>query len=278
MKRRALYIICGIPAAILLFLFLTVWFVSKDAIRGVLERSAANAGYTLTLSGFAKKFPVGIKAQTLEVASPKGSLIRVERLRVGVKLLPLLVGKVRLDYSGRIGGGDVEGELSLGKEPGWSIEGSKVRLEEIPFFTSVAGARVKGDLRVTGHVATVKGTPTGDLQLDVRGADLAGVKIGEMPLPDASYRQVRGALRIDKGIAQLKSFTLEGDGMYVRLKGSLPVVNPLGNSPLDLTLELMPKPDFLERQKFVFLLMIKYQTSPGVYSIPIHGTLAHPSI
>jgi hypothetical protein len=41
---------------------------------------------------------------------------------------------------------------------------------------------------------------------------------------------------------------------------------------------MMPKPAFLERQKFVFLLLTKYQSSPGAYSVPIHGTLAHPAL
>jgi hypothetical protein len=41
---------------------------------------------------------------------------------------------------------------------------------------------------------------------------------------------------------------------------------------------MMPKPAFLERQKFIFLLLMRYQSSPGAYSIPIRGTLAHPAI
>ena len=112
----------------------------------------------------------------------------------------------------------------------------------------------------------------------MREAELAGVKIGDMPLPDASYQEVRGALRVEKGHALLKSFSLNGDGIYVRLKGDTALATPLGNSPLNLTLEMMPKPAFLERQKFVFLLLTKYQSSPGAFSIPIHGTLAHPAL
>jgi type II secretion system protein N len=58
----------------------------------------------------------------------------------------------------------------------------------------------------------------------------------------------------------------------------MPVTTPLGDAPLNLTLELMPKPAFLERQKFVFLLLAKYLISPGNYRIPINGTLARPAI
>jgi type II secretion system protein N len=278
MTRRALYIACGIPAAILAFLFLTLLFTPNDVIRGVLVRAADNAGYTVDCTRFAKAFPVGVKADGVEVLSDKGSLIKLRDVRVRLKMLPLLAGKVQLAYRGHIGAGEITGDADLGRNRGWTVQCRNIRLEEIPFFTTVAEARVKGELRVDGKVAVRKGTPEGEIQLQVANAEVGGVKVGVMPLPDAAYRDVRGALRVDKGRAELKSFTLDGDGIYVRLKGDSILSNPLGNSMLNLTLEMMPKPSFLERQKFVFLLMTKYQTSPGAFSVPIRGTLAHPAI
>jgi type II secretion system protein N len=278
MNRRVLYLSLGIPAGLVCFLFLTLLFTPNDAIRGVLVRAAANAGYSLDATGFGKSFPLGLKARTLELSSEKGALVRLSEARLRLELLPLMLGRVQLGYSGKIGSGRLEGEIKLGRTPGWSVQAREIRMEDIPFFSTVAAARVKGDLRLTGAVQSIKGIAEGDLQLEVRGAELAGVKLGDMPLPDASYQEVRGALRVEKGRALLKSFTLNGDGIYVRLKGDTALTNPLGNSPLNLTMEMMPKPAFLERQKFVFLLLTKYQSSPGAYSIPIHGTLAHPAL
>jgi hypothetical protein len=40
----------------------------------------------------------------------------------------------------------------------------------------------------------------------------------------------------------------------------------------------MPKPDFLEKQKLVFMLLAKFMTAPGVYSVPIRGTFLKPAI
>ncbi|HJV67271.1 MAG TPA: type II secretion system protein GspN [Geomonas sp.] len=279
MKTRPLYLAAGIPAGILLFLLLTLAFTPNDAIKGVLVRAADGAGYTLSFTGFAKALPVGIKASSVELSSPQGSLLALREVRVRLELLPLLGGKLRLAYRGKIGtGGSLEGDATLGKAPGWSLDAHGIRLEDIPFFSTVAGAKVKGELRVTGSIATKKNVPEGDLQLAVKGAELAGVKMGAMPLPDASYRQIRGALHVEKGRAQLKSFTLDGEGIYVRLKGETMLATPLGASALNLTMEMMPQPAFLDKQKFVFLLLTKYQTSPGAFSIPIHGTLAHPAI
>jgi len=278
MKGRALYLACGIPAAVLCFILLTLFFTPNDAIKGLLVRVADNAGYTLDCTGFGKRFPLGFKADALTLSSEKGALLKLRDARAGLDLLPLLTGKLRLSYGGRIGAGGIEGTLDLGKSQGWQVECRGVRLEDIPYFSSVAQARVGGELRLSGKMVTSKGVGSGELQLEVRGAELAAVKIGEMPLPDASYKEVRGALNMENGRAVLKSFTLNGDGIYVRLKGDAVLGRPLGNSALNLTVEMMPKPAFLERQKFVFLLLTKYLTSPGVYSIPIHGTLAHPAI
>jgi type II secretion system protein N len=278
MKGRAIYLACGIPAAIVCFLLLTLLFTSNDAIKGVLVRAADNAGYTLECTEFRKSFPFGLKAGTLELSSAQGSLIKLRQARVALELFPLLTGKLRLSYSGSIGTGEIEGDVDLGKNQGWNIACERVRLEDVPFFTTVAKARIKGELKLTGKLVTTKGVGQGDLKIEVRAAQLAGIKLGEMPLPDASYREVRGALRIDKGVAVLKSFTLNGDGVYVRLKGETMLAKPVGNSALNLTMEMMPKPAFLESQKFVFLLLTKYQSSPGAFSIPIHGTLAHPVI
>jgi type II secretion system protein N len=278
MKRRALYLALGIPAALISFLLLTLLFTPNDALKGVLVRAAYNTGYTLELTGFGKSFPLAFRAEAVEVSSAKGPLLKLREARVGLKLLPLLTGKVRLGYRGSIGTGKLEGDLDLGRDQGWSLDCRGVRLEDIPFFATVAQARVGGELRLTGKMVTRKGVADGNIQLEVRAAELAGVKIGAMPLPDASYREVRGALAIDKGRAILKSFTLNGDGIYVRLQGDTVLAKPVGNSPLNLTLEMMPKPAFMERQKFVFLLLVKYQSSPGAYSIPIRGTLAHPAI
>jgi type II secretion system protein N len=278
MKKRALYLACGIPAAIVSFLLLTLLFTPNDAVKGLLVRSAQNAGYSLAMTGFGKGFPFAYRAEKVELSNDKGPLLKLRDARVRLKLLPLLTLRAELHYSGSIGAGELAGDVTLGKARGWSLQCRRVQLEDIPFFSTVAEARVRGELRVTGGMASKKGVDQGELQLEVHGAELAGVKLGAMPLPDAAYREVRGALRIEQGRAELKSFTLDGDGIYVRLKGDTTLGNPVGNSPLNLTMEMMPKPAFLERQKFIFLLLMRYQSSPGAYSIPIRGTLAHPAI
>ena len=278
MSRRRLYIGCAVPAALALFLLLTVFFIPNDAIKGLLVRAADQRGLTLSLSGLSKGFPLALTARGVEVSSAQGALVRLDRVRVGLEILPLFVGKARLAVRGALGSGEIAGTVDLARHPGFTVKADGIRLEDIPFFRTVAGARVKGELRLTGDIAGGKELPSGKFRLEVRNVELSGVKVGPMPLPDASYKDVRGALAIGKGRADLTSLTLDGDGIYLRLKGEATLANPIGDSPLNLTLEMMPSPAFLEKQKFVFLLLTKYQTTPGTYRIPIHGTLGHPAV
>jgi hypothetical protein len=64
----------------------------------------------------------------------------------------------------------------------------------------------------------------------------------------------------------------------MRLSGEHPLGLNASSAPLDLVLEIMPKPEFLEKQKLVFLLLAKFMASPGVYRVPITGTVLKPQI
>lgn len=277
MVRRWLAIAAGITAAFLLFLIAVILFIPDRELRGVVERGLARAGYTFRAAQFGKALPLGFKVRNAELADDRGVLVKADEASVRLRLLPLLTGKVSFRCRARIGSGDVRADFSPLRGGEAQIAVSHLRLEDIPFFPTATGARVKGDARLAASFIGGK-KPRGEAQLEVKGVDLSGVKIGEMPLPDASYESVRGALKVEGEKAVLQSFTLQGEGLYVRLSGDFPVTSPLGAAPLNLALELMPKPDFLEKQKFVFLLLTKYLTTPGHYQIPIHGTLAKPAV
>jgi len=102
--------------------------------------------------------------------------------------------------------------------------------------------------------------------------------MGAFALPDADNLNSKGMIRIADGKARLESLTLQGEGVYMRLSGNLPMGVNADSAPLDLLLEIMPKPEFLDKQKLVFLLLAKFMTSPGVYRVPIKGTLLRPEI
>jgi len=278
MARRWAIIAAGGIGGLLLFVCFVIIFTPTGAVQGLLDRELGAAGYTFRAGEFGKALPIGIKARKVEIGDDRGLLFKADEAVVRLRLLPLLTGKMSFSYRAGIGGGEVRGGFSLNRGGEMAFLISHLRLEDIPFFSTAAGTRARGDLKGEGSFRGRGSKAVGEARLEIRGVELAGVKIGEMPLPDANYDLVRGALKVNGGKAVLGSATLQGDGIYVRLKGDFPVTEPIGAAPLNLTLELMPKPDFLEKQKFVFLLLARYLVSPGNYRIPVNGTLAHPVI
>jgi type II secretion system protein N len=262
-----------------LFVILTVLLVPADEFLRLANRLLEPEGYSLQAGRFGRAFPLGFSASRLELRSEKGPLLKAETLTVRLQFLPLFTGKLALALEARVGGGTVSGEAVFGRTTRqFRLAADNVLLEDIPFFSSVTGAQVKGLLGLKGGGELKGSSATGSLQLAVKGADLQGVKLGETPLPDASYQTVQGMLRFAGNRATLESFNLQGDSIFVRLKGDMPLSAPLAAAPLNLTLELMPKPEFLEKQKFVFLLLGKYLDTPGHYQIPVRGVLGKPLI
>jgi type II secretion system protein N len=263
---------------LLLFVVFVIIFTPATAVQGVVERALSSAGYTFRASQFGKALPLGIKAGNVEIADERGVLFKADDAAVRLRLLPLLTGRISFGFRAGIRGGEATGDFSPSRGGEMDFQISKVRLEDIPFFTNVTDVRAIGELQAEGEFRGNGGSANGKARLEIKSLQLNGVKIGGIPLPDASYDTVRGALKVTGGKAVLESATLQGDGIYVRLSGDFPVTNPLGAAPLNLTLELMPKPDFMEKQKLVFLLLARYLASPGNYRIPIHGTLGRPAI
>lgn len=275
---RILRIIGLASGSIFLFLILTVMFIPGRTLFEVANRGISPYGLKLEAVSLGKVFPLGISGKGITLSSESGELLKLRSGRLALEVLPLLAGKISFGVHAEIGSGYLDSSLSILHSPSTRVEVKNVRLEDIPFFQTVAGIKASGILsgkaESKGLISKAKGT----LQVEIDGADLSGIKIGEMPLPDATYRKVQGMIRITDGKANIESFTLQGDDLYVRLKGGLPLVDPLPATPLNLSLELMPKPSLLDKQKLVFLMLVKYQDTPGHYLIPVQGTLGKPQV
>jgi type II secretion system protein N len=275
---KASRILAGSAAGGLLFCLLTVLFIPGSALLQAANGALSGYGLRLDAASFGKALPVGISGRGITLSAASGELLKLDRGRIALEILPLFAGRLSVAITAEVGAGRLDATLSLRRAPAARIELKNVRLEDIPFFRNAAGMKaagiLSGKVETTGLLARSKGY----LQLEVQGAELSGIKLGEMPLPDASYRTVQGMIRINEGRAVIESFSLQGDDLYVRLKGGLPLVDPLPATQLDLTLELMPKPALLERQKLAFLLLLKFQDTPGHYRIPVKGTLGKPQV
>lgn len=277
--RRWLTGVLVLLAGVLLLVVLTLLFVPATDLVGVVQRGMARQGLTLEVASVGRAFPLGITARRVTLIAEQGQLMVVDRLTCRFHLLPLLLGRLQWSAEAVIGSGHLTLAGSLGKRPELTVDSSGLRLERLPVLkTALGGGSVQGGFRVSGALTGNWPQATGSLTVDATAVDLQGVSLGGMRLPDALYRTVRGQLAIGNGTVTVQSIALDGEGIYARLSGTLPVTAPITAAPLSLKFELMPKPEFMERQKLIFLLLVKFLVSPGNYHLPIKGTLGAPSV
>lgn len=268
----------GLLAAILvLFLLFSYLFFPTARIDAALSTILSRQGLTLSPAVHKTILP-GLAWDDLLLSSEQGALLSCQRLQVRVLLLPLLTGRAVVSGGAIIGKGHLDVRYALNGKAALNLDADGIALSDIPFFKSALGAKASGNLWSQGTLQRSAKGLNGDLKLEIKRLEFSGVKLGAFPLPDAADLKTRGMVKVSDGKARLESFTLEGDGIYMRLSGDIPTGGNAGVTPLNMSLEIMPKPEFLEKQKLVFMLLAKFMTTPGVYTVPIRGTLLKPVI
>ena len=276
-RRTLLRVAALLLAALILFGGLVYLFFPTGQVDTALARQLEPQGLTLSPAVRKTVLP-GLAWDNPLLSSPQGALLQCQHVRVRPLLLPLLTGRAVVSGTASIGAGGLDLRYALNGRQALELSGSDINLSEIPFFKTVLGANVSGVFWSQGRLLREAGGLNGDLKLELRQLAFSGVKVGTFPLPDAGGLTSQGMLRFTNGRARLESFTLAGEGLYMRLSGDLPTGANAGTAPLNLTLEIMPKAEFLEKQKLVFMLLAKFMVSPGVYKLPIRGTLLKPEI
>jgi len=264
-------------ATVILFVIFCYLLFPTARIDAVIGQVLSRQGLTVTPAVHKTLLP-GLAWDNLLLSSEHGVLLRSERFGIRPLLLPLFIGRAVISGGATIGKGRLDFRYALNGKAALDLEADGIALAEIPFFKNVLGAKAAGNLWSRGLLQRGPKGLSGDLRLEVKQLEFSGVKLGVFPLPDAANLKTQGMIKVVDGKARLESFTLEGDGLYMRLSGDLPSGASAAVTPINMSLQIMPKPEFLEKQKLVFMLLAKFMSSPGVYTVPIRGTLLKPVI
>jgi type II secretion system protein N len=260
-----------------LFTVCVYLFFPSSRINAFIDQKLSTQGLSLTPAAH-KTFLPGLAWDSPLLSSEQGPLIRFDQVSVQPLLLQLLTGRIVLRTSASLGAGRMNLEHVLTGRQSVQLAADRLALGGIPFFKTVLSASVGGKLWSEGRVTRGPHGWSGELKMEISQLEFSGIRLGAFPLPDADNLNSKGMVRLTDGKARLESLTLLGEGIYMRLSGNVPVGVNADAAPLDLVLEIMPKPEFLDKQKLVFLLLAKFMASPGVYRVPIRGTLLKPEI
>ena len=267
-----------IIAWLFLFIVCVYLFFPIRRINTVIDRTLSTQGLSLTPAAHKTILP-GLAWDAALLSSRQGPLFRFDHVSARPLLLQLLTGRAVLGSEASLGAGRLNLEQRITGRQTVQLAADGLPLGEMPFFKTVLGAaRVGGSLWSEGRVTRGPQGWSGELKLEISRLEFSGIRMGAFSLPDADKLNSKGMIRITNGKARLESLNLQGDGVFMRLSGEFPLGVSAEAAPLDLVLEIMPKPDFLEKQKLVFLLLVKFMASPGVYRVPIKGTLLKPEI
>jgi type II secretion system protein N len=264
-------------AGVALFLLFSYLLFPSVKIDAAIAQVLLRQGLTLTPAVHKTLLP-GLAWDDALLSSGQGPLLSCRRLQVRLLLLPLLTGRAVISGEATIGTGHLKTRYALNGKAALDLAADGISLADIPFFKSVLGAKTAGRLWSQGTLQRGAKGLSGDLKLEIQQLEFSGVKLGAFPLPDVSNLKTQGMVKVTDGMARLESFTLEGEGVYMRLSGDIPSGANAAIAPLNMSLQIMPKPDFLEKQKLVFMLLAKFMTAPGIYTVPIRGTLLKPLV
>ncbi|MEI6305651.1 MAG: type II secretion system protein GspN [Deltaproteobacteria bacterium] len=276
-RKRMLRISAFLAAGIWLFITIIYLFFDMGRINEVINQRLVSQGLILT-PGASKTFLPGMGWKGLLLSSRQGPVLAADRLKLQLGFLSLLKGRIAVKGEAVIGNGRLDLEYGVTGKKALDLKAKGIRLADVPFFKTVLGGSAGGSLWSEGNATRGKAGLDGEFKLEIKQLEFSGVKLGDFPLPDVNNLRSQGMVRLTDGRSRLESFTLEGEGIYMRLSGDIPNGPNAATMPLDLTLEIMPKPEFMEKQKLVFMLLAKFAVSPGVYRMPIKGTLLKPAL
>lgn len=266
-----------VASVLILFLLFSYLFFPASRIDATLAQILAQQGLTLAPAVHKTLLP-GLAWDNLQLSSEQGPLFSSQRLQVRPLLLPFFIGRAVVSGVATVGTGQLKVRYALNGKSALDLGADSISLADLPFFKTVLGAKTGGNLWIQGKLLRGKKGLNGDLKLEVKQLEFSGVKLGAFSLPDAANLKAQGMVKFTDSRARLESFTIEGDGLYMRLSGDIPTGANAAVTPLNMSLAIMPKPEFLEKQKLVFILLAKFMTAPGVYTVPIRGTLLKPVI
>jgi len=275
-RRNLLICLAAVLAGLAVLPSVTLLFIPDAAVQKAVSSLLNTRGISMQAEQVGTSLPFGISAKKMTLADSATAWLTIDHASVQLRLLPLLAGKVSVKLNATAGTGNLSGMLNLWPKTSGTIHITNLALDTIPFMASATGGTVKGNARVDLELApTHKQEMSGEAKIQIQTIQLNGVRISTLPLPDVSFPELRGLLKIKGQTITIDNLALQGNGIYLRLGGTASLA---GSSSLNLNLELMPSPEFMEQQKMVFLMMIPYQTSPGSYTLPITGSFSRPQL
>lgn len=220
------------------------------------------------------------------------SLIKIDKIGIGVSLLSTLFGSPKFGFDIRQGEGELEGDFKSGSEA-WRVEADldDWNIGNMPFMKQEVGlelsSRVDGDV----DLELFKADPIrhqGVLRLKVKELKVLPSKfhVGdpgqglEIDLPELELAKKHDSgmeFQVGKGKVEIKKFALTGDDLNLTAEGELFIARDLRDWRLDIKGKFKPSEKMATAAQVLFIVD-KQKDADGYYPFAISGRFARPSV
>jgi type II secretion system protein N len=253
-----------VAGVVFVFLVFGLWIIAvpESLMTSLIEGSMHDSNVRLGVADMHKGLFYNFTCGSITLTKNDKQLLSFENIKGKINPLSLLLLKLNVTFNGELSGGTVNGSIDLfrGKSR-TAVRVDGAQLQDMPIF-AMLGIDGRGTLSGDLNIRNTKGTVT----FSVADARFSRAAFAGVAVPLEVFTGARGAMTVDGSTLRVQSFALEGEGIYARLRGDIIA------GRMNLTMELMPEKSFRD-QNLVFMLLTKYQVSPGYYSIPLNGPL-----
>ncbi|AUX49064.1 hypothetical protein SOCE26_106090 [Sorangium cellulosum] len=172
---------------------------------------------------------------------PKPSVVEIEEAHARVKILPLLLGRVRISFWASVFGGEVEGVVPWGKSGGdMHVEVSDVELAKVGPLGEILGLPIAGTLTATLDLEAPEGKfnkANGALELSAKEVTVGDGKTkiqGLIALPEAKLGDLVLSAEAKEGVLKVTKLTGNGTDLELDGDGKINMREPWNNSTADL--------------------------------------------
>jgi len=217
----------------------TYWFTGVEV-----------SGVKLTLPPDDSAGPMGGMAiprsgdELASAGAPKESTITIDEAHVRVRILPLLIGRVRINFWASALGGEIEGKAPIGGSGGdVELELTKVDVGKIEPLVHMLGVPIKGLATGKLELSAVDGKfnkANGSLDLSVEGIAIGDGKAklaGMIELPKAALGTLTIAGEAKDGVLKVTKLSATGTDVELIGDGRVAIREPWNDANVDLYLK-----------------------------------------
>lgn len=202
---------------------------------------------------------------------PKESVVLIESAHARVRLLPLLIGRVKIDFQANVFGGEVKGIVPIGGGD-LEVDIANVDVAQIAPLREVVGAQLKGSATGRLELSTATGKwnkATGALNLTITNMVMGDGKAkfrNLMTLPPANIGTFELVAKADAGVLKIEKFGSEGQDVELFGEGTIKLKEPWDASVSDLWLRFGFSEAYKHKDDRTEALFIDDGTYPALIS------------